>query len=41
VTKEHGLRKFLKRVLREIFGPQRNEVTRKRRRLHNEEVCDL
>jgi hypothetical protein len=29
------------RVLREIFGPKRDEVTEECRRLHNEEFCDL
>jgi hypothetical protein len=28
-------------VLRRIFGPKRDEVTREWRKLHNEEVCDL
>ena len=28
-------------VLRRIFGPRRDEVTRKWRRLHNEELNDL
>jgi len=29
------------RVLREIFGPKRDEVTEEWRRLHNEELYDL
>jgi len=29
------------RELRKIFGPRRDEVTRKRRRLHNVELPDL
>jgi hypothetical protein len=29
------------RVLRRIFGPKRNEVTRERRKLHNEELHNL
>jgi hypothetical protein len=29
------------RVLREIFGPKREEVIKGWRRLHNEELCDL
>jgi len=29
------------RVLRRIFGPKRDEVTRKWRKLHNEELNDL
>ena len=36
--KEHRLRVFENRVLRRIFGPQGNEVTRERRKLHNEEL---
>jgi len=32
---------FEKGVLRKIFGPKREEVTGKRRRLYNEELCDL
>jgi hypothetical protein len=31
----------LKRVLRRIFGPKRDEVTGKLRKLHNEELRDL
>jgi hypothetical protein len=30
-----------KRVLRRIFGPQREEMVGGWRRLHNEELCDL
>ena len=29
------------RVLRRIFGPKKNEVTREWRKLHNEELNDL
>jgi hypothetical protein len=29
------------RVLRRIFGPKRDEITRERRKLHNEELNDL
>jgi len=29
------------RVLRRIFGPKRDDVTGKRRKLHNEELSDL
>jgi hypothetical protein len=29
------------RVLRRIFGPERDEVTAGRRKLHNEDLCDL
>jgi hypothetical protein len=32
---------FENRVLRKIFGPKREEVTGKWRRLHNEELYDL
>jgi hypothetical protein len=32
---------FENRVLRRIFGPKRNEVTREWRKLHNEELRDL
>jgi len=32
---------FENMVLRRIFGPRRDEVTRERRRLHNEELNDL
>ena len=28
-------------MLRRIFGPKRDEVTRERRKLHNEELNDL
>jgi hypothetical protein len=38
---EHRLRVFENRVLRRIFGPRRDEVTRERRKLHNEELNDL
>jgi hypothetical protein len=38
---EHRLRVFENRVLREILGPERDEVTREWRRLHNEELCTL
>jgi len=31
----------MKRVLRRIFGPKRDEGTRQRRKLHNEELSDL
>jgi hypothetical protein len=30
---------FENRVLRRIFGPKRDEVTREWRKLHNEELC--
>jgi hypothetical protein len=38
---KHRLRVFENRVLRRIFGPKRDEVTRKWRKLHNEELRDL
>jgi hypothetical protein len=38
---EHRLRVFENRVLRRIFGPERDEVTGEWRRLHNEELYDL
>jgi hypothetical protein len=31
----------LRRVLRKVFGPERDEVTREWRRLHQEELYDL
>jgi len=34
------LRVFEKRVLRRIFGPKRDNVTREWRKLHNEELND-
>jgi hypothetical protein len=41
LRKEHRLRVFENRVLRRIFGPRRDEVTREWRKLHNEELRDL
>jgi len=35
------LRVFEKRVLRRIFGPKRDEVTREWRKLYNEEIKEL
>jgi len=35
------LRVFDNRLLRKIFGPKRDEVTGKWRKLHNEELYDL
>ena len=32
---------FENRVLRRVFGPKRDEVTREWRKLHNEELSDL
>jgi hypothetical protein len=37
----HRLGVFKNRVLRRIFGPKRDEVTREWRKLHNEELHDL
>ena len=41
VREERRLRVFENRVLRRLFGPKRDEVTRELRKLHNEEfsVC--
>jgi hypothetical protein len=41
LREEHRLRVFVKRVLRRIFGPKRDEVTGEWRKLHNEELRDL
>ena len=41
MRKELRLRVFENRVLRRIFGPKRDEVTREWRKLHNEELNDL
>jgi hypothetical protein len=41
LREEHRLRVFENRVLRRIFGPKRDEVTGKWRRLHKEELNDL
>jgi hypothetical protein len=38
---EHRLGVFENRVLKRIFGPQRDEVTGEWRKLHNEELRDL
>jgi hypothetical protein len=38
LREEHRLRVFENRVLRKIFGPERDEITGERRRLHNEEL---
>ena len=37
----HGLRVFENRVLRRIFGAERDGVTGELRKLHNEELNDL
>jgi len=41
LREERRLRIFENTVLRRIFGPKRDEVTGKRRKLHNEELNDL
>ena len=41
MREERKLRVFENMVLRRIFGPRRDEVTRELRRLHNEELNDL
>jgi hypothetical protein len=41
LREEHRLRVFENRVLRRIFGPNRDEVTGGRRKLHNEELHGL
>ena len=41
LREERRLRVFENRVLRRTFGPKRDEVTRKWRKLHNEELNDL
>jgi hypothetical protein len=38
---EYKLRMLKNKVLKEIFGPKREEVTRGWRKLHNEEPHDL
>jgi hypothetical protein len=41
MREERRLRVLEKRVLRRIYGPKRDEVTREWRKLHNEELNDL
>jgi len=41
LREERRLRVFENRVLRRVFGSKRDEVTRKWRKLHNEELRDL
>jgi hypothetical protein len=41
MREEHRLRVFENKVLRRIFGPNRDEVTGEWRKLHNEELHDL
>jgi hypothetical protein len=38
---EYKLRVFANRLLRRIFGPERDEVRGEWRKLHNEELNDL
>ena len=41
MREEHRLKAFESRVLRIIFGPRRDKVTRQWRKQHNEELNDL
>jgi hypothetical protein len=41
LREEHRLRVIENRVLRRIFGPKRDEVTKGWRKLHNEEFHNL
>jgi hypothetical protein len=41
LREEHRLRVFENRILRRIFGPNRDEVTGEWRKLHNEELHNL
>jgi hypothetical protein len=41
LKEDRRLRVFENRVLRRIFGPKRDEVTGKWRKLHNEELNGL
>ena len=41
LREERRLRVYENRVLRKLFGPKRDEVTREWRKLHNEELNDL
>jgi len=41
LREECGLSVFENRVLRRIFGPKSDKVTREWRKLHNEELSDL
>jgi hypothetical protein len=40
LKKEYRFKEFKNRVLRRIFGPKKNELTRKWRTLHNGELND-
>jgi hypothetical protein len=41
LREERRLRVFENRVLREIVGPKREEITGEWRKLHNDELYDL
>jgi hypothetical protein len=41
LLEERGLRVFENRVMRRVFGPERDEVTGEWKRLHNEELYAL
>jgi len=41
LREERRLRVFDSRVLRRIFGAERDEVTKEWRKLYNEELCDV
>jgi hypothetical protein len=41
LSEEYRLKVFESRVLRRIFGPKRDEVMGRQRKLHNEELRDL
>ena len=41
MKEERRLRVFENRVLRVIFGPKRDDMTREWRKLHHEELNDL
>jgi hypothetical protein len=41
MREECRLRMFENRVLRSIFGPKRDKVTRECRKVHSEELSDL
>jgi hypothetical protein len=41
LREKRKLRVFENRVLRGIFGPKRDEITRERRKIHNEELNNL
>jgi hypothetical protein len=41
LREERRLRVFENRILRRIFGPEKDEITGKWRKLHNKELNDL